>query len=174
MIYREMIRSAGHAHSIDPKLLEAMVLKESNGNPWAWNPEPHYRYLWNVKTRAPFRPLTPEEVKSEVPPKDFPCLAGDRDQEWWAQQASWGLLQLMGAVARERGFRGNYIPEICDPALNLDLGAKHLKSALQWAQGDVRIALAGYNAGRGGGAAQALLRADGYPDAVLQFYQQIP
>ena len=166
--YTELIRSISNLHGIDPLLLEAMVIKESSGNPWAWNPEPHYRYLWNVKTKAPFRTLTPEEIKSEKPPKDFPCLAGDPDQEWWAQQASWGLLQLMGAVARELGFRGGFIPEICDPAVNLKLGAYHLRNRLQWAAGDVSTALAGYNAGTAGGATGALQRAGEYPAKVLR------
>lgn len=137
-------------HHLDPDLVEAMVLQESSGDPWAWNPEPRYRYLWNVETNRPFRVLTPAEVGAETPPDDFPALAGDRDQEWWGQQASWGLLQIMGAVARERGFRGSYLPQLCEPTLNLDLGCRHLAHLLRWAGGEVPRAVAAYNAGRGG------------------------
>lgn len=108
------------------ELVLAIVQVESSGDPWAWNPEPHYRYLVNVRTGQPFRALTPLERNSETPPKDFPCLAGDPDQEWWGQQASWGLMQLMGACARERGFKGPYLTELCDPAMNLRYGCQHL------------------------------------------------
>src|SRR5687767_808548 len=94
-------------HGLDPRLLRAQVLQESGGNTWAYNPEQRYRYFWNVKLWKPFREVTDPECSSEFPPVDFPTLAGDRDQEWWAQQASWGLMQVMGAVAREHGLRGH-------------------------------------------------------------------
>jgi hypothetical protein len=80
-----------------------------------------------------------------VPPKDFPYLAGDRDQEWWAQQASFGLMQLMGGLARELGFKGAYLTALCDPDLNLQIGCKHLSALLKWADGDVTKALGAYN-----------------------------
>lgn len=147
---RDLIEREAGAHRLEPDLVSAIVSVESSFNPWAWNPEPHYRYLWNVKTRRPFRRLTPTERATEVPPVDFPYLAGDRDQEWWAQQASWGLMQLMGALARERGFKGLYLTELVDPELNLSLGCGHLASLLAWSKGDEAKALGAYNAGRGG------------------------
>jgi len=42
------------------------------------------------------------------------------------QRTSWGLMQIMGAVARERGFRG-WLTELCDPAVNLEWGCRHLR-----------------------------------------------
>lgn len=171
--YTVLCRSVATSHGIDPNLLEALVLQESGGNPWAWNPEPHYRYFWDVRHHRPFRALTSEERQSERPPKDFPCLAGDPDQEWWAQQASWGLLQLMGAVARELGFKNPYLPELCDPQVNLTLGARHLGNRLRWAAGDTKAALSAYNAGTAGGPAQAILRAGNYATEVLQKYEQL-
>jgi len=42
------------------------------------------------------------------------------------QRTSWGLMQIMGAVARERGFRG-WLTELCDPQANLEWGCKHLR-----------------------------------------------
>lgn len=122
----DLIDSAAADHKVPPALVHAMVQVESSGNTWAWNPEPHYRYLWDVKRNRPFRPLTAAEQANERPPSDFACLAGDRDQEWWAQQASWGLMQVMGAVARERGFNGEYLPRLCDPLIGLEYGCRHL------------------------------------------------
>jgi hypothetical protein len=137
------------AFRFQPALVLAVIWTESGGDQCAWNPEPAYRYLWNVRTNAPFRALTPGESASESPPSDFPFLAGDRDQEWWAQQASWGLMQPMGAVARECGFKGPYLTRLVqDPELNLQIGCTHLRKQLD-AAGNVRDALRRYNGGPG-------------------------
>jgi hypothetical protein len=147
--YRPQIVTAAKVSALDPDLVEAMVLVESAGRAWAWNPEPHYRWIWDVAKERPFRSLTQAEASSKWPPPDFRSLGGDRDQEWWGQQASWGLLQVMGAVARERGFRGLYLPELCDVATNLMLGSKHFAALLRWAGGDVWKAVGAYNGGPG-------------------------
>src|SRR3990167_4673122 len=114
---RVAVDRIARAEGLDPALVRAVIAQESGWNPYAWNPEPRWRYFWNVETGSPFRPVRTVEIANAFPPKDFPCLKGDRDQEWWAQQASWGLMQIMGAVAREQGFRGPYLPELCAPAI---------------------------------------------------------
>lgn len=149
-IFAADVALAADEYNLDPILVEAVVRVESSGDPWAWNPEPRYRYFYNVLTRQPFRPVTNEELSSKFPPTDFPTLAGDPDQEWWGQQASWGLCQVMGAVARELGFRGHYLSQLCDPRLNLHYGCQFLRSHLNWADGQIVKALGAYNAGRGG------------------------
>ena len=148
MIHRDLIRTSAQQYTLDPLLVEAVVMKESGGNPFAWNPEPHYCYLWNVKTNTPFRRLTDAEEVSERPPADFPVLAGDRGQEWWGQQASWGLMQIMGGLGRELAYRGPYLPGLCDPTTNLQFGCLHLAGLLRWAKGDIAKALSAYNAGK--------------------------
>ncbi len=110
---------------LPPQLVKAIVIVESSGDRWSWNPEPPYRYLWNVRQQAPFRKLTAAEISSEKPPSDFHSMAGARDAEWWGQQASWGYMQVMGAVAREHGFKGHF-PGLCDPLEGLNYGCKHL------------------------------------------------
>lgn len=100
------IRRAAAAAAIDADLLEAQVIVESGGHPWAMNPEPRYPYLVDVTTRRPFRPLTEAERGSNVPPADFRALAGDPDQEWQAQRMSWGLCIAAGTqVLTESGWR---------------------------------------------------------------------
>jgi soluble lytic murein transglycosylase-like protein len=140
---------------LNADLVEAIVVVESSGNPWAVNYEPRYRYLWDVAKAAPFRAMTSAEQASEIPPSDFRALAGDPDQEWVSQQTSWGLMQLMGALARELGFYGPYLPELCRVDLNLKLGCKHLSTLMRWAGGDEGKAVAAYNAGRGGWSGSA-------------------
>lgn len=160
------IAVAAAAQGLDATLVRALVLVESGGQPWAWNPEPRYRYLWDVRRAVPFRVLTEAERVAEFPPPDFPTLAGDPDQEWWGQQASWGLMQVMGAVARERGLRVPYLPVLCDPATNLGVGCGHLAALLAWAHGNVAQALAAWNGGKGGNTA-APYRNQAYADRVL-------
>lgn len=168
--HRAEIVAAAHEHGLDPDLVEAIVLIESNDRPFAWNPEPRYPYLWDVDQRIPFRRRTPEERASMFPPPDFPCLGGDPDQEYWGQQASWGLMQVMGAVAREQGFVGVYLPQLVDPGINLAYGCVVLAQHLHWAGGAVGRAVAAYNAGRGGWQTTA---GQAYAQKVLARYRQI-
>lgn len=180
MAFAEPIALSAVQHGLDRYLLTALVDKESSGEPSAWNPEPRYRYLWNVRTGHPFRRVSDLELAARFPPKDFPALAGDPDNEWWGQMASWGLTQIMGAVARELGYTAKYLPSLCtDPAANLALGAAHLAAQIKWAAGlyvglegqrqasAIRAGLAAYNGGRAGNAPTGPLRNAAYADDVL-------
>jgi len=55
-----------------------------------------------------------------------------------------GLMQLMPATAARFGVR-----DIFDPEQNIDAGARYMSWLLRRFDGDVRLALAGYNAGEG-------------------------
>jgi soluble lytic murein transglycosylase-like protein len=55
-----------------------------------------------------------------------------------------GLMQLMPATAARLGVR-----DIFDPQQNIDGGVKYVSFLLDLFDGDVRLALAGYNAGEG-------------------------
>jgi hypothetical protein len=137
--------AAANRHAIPVHLLAALCAKESSFVPGAWNPEPRYRYLWDVAKGEPFRALTPAENVSEVPPPDFAKFGGPLDQEWWGQQASWGLVQVMGGNAREHGFRGVYFTDLCDLATGLEFGCRFFARLL--ARNDVEDAVSAYNWG---------------------------
>lgn len=145
---RRVIEGVALELSLDPLVLEAIALVESGGEPTAWNPEPRYRWFWDVAQRRPFRAVTEAEVAAKRPPADFAAIAGDPDQEWWGQQASWGLLQVMGAVAREHGCRLPFLPALVDPRQGVLYGAKTFRVCLAWAGGDIEAAAAAYNGGR--------------------------
>jgi len=125
---QQIVGETAPRYGLPSGVVAAVVQVESGGNIWAWNPEPKYRWFWDVRTNQPFRPVTPEELASKIPPKDFKSCRPDidRDVEWWGQQASWGLMQLMGAVARERGFTEDFLNSLHDPAANIDVGCRHL------------------------------------------------
>jgi Transglycosylase SLT domain len=167
-LYRLELEHIAIAHGLAPDVVHAICLVESHGRRWAWNPEPKYRYFWDVKRNLPFRRLTDEEVQSEFPPVDFPTLVDDPDQEWWAQQASWGLMQVMGAVAREHGFQEPVLTQLLEAEFGLEFGCRAFKARLKWAKGDVRAALAAYNGGPAGNTPGDRLRNGGYADKVLR------
>jgi len=52
--------------------------------------------------------------------------------EAYARGMSWGLMQVMGQVARENGFTDHYLSGLCDPAAGVDLGAAYC--AKSWTQ----------------------------------------
>lgn len=142
------MRQAARDASLAPALVAAFVAQESGGDPDAWNPEPAYRYLWDVRNDRPFRALTREEAVSGIPPKDFRSLIGDPDQEWWAQRASWGLMQVMGGVARELGLKAPYLTALLRPDVGLTLGCQLLAKLSRGRT--VEDAISAYNAGVGG------------------------
>ena len=149
MKYLAQVTHYASSARLDPYLVMAMIEKESGYNPWAYNPEPRYGYLWDVHRQEPFRRLTQAESYSERPPDDFRSPRGAaRDAEWWGQQASWGLLQMMGAVARERGFTGTFLPALCNIQTSLSLGTEYLRMLID-TYGEVG-GVAAYNAGPGG------------------------
>lgn len=147
---RPLIERAAAAHRLDPDLLHAIVRVESGGDPHAIRYEPRYPYLWDVKRERPFRDLTLDERGSSSAPPDFPALRPcSRDTEWTAQRMSWGLCQLMGAVARELGYVGTFLPGLLDPAINLEFGATLLAKLLTRTKSTDK-AVQAYNAGLGG------------------------
>ncbi len=112
-----LIAEMGARYTLPGPIVLALVQVESGYCPDAWNPEPRYNYLWDVKANRPFRRLTSVELASKYPPKDFPAPPGvDPDAEYWGQQASWGLGQIMGANARGLGYQGRFLPGLAASA----------------------------------------------------------
>jgi len=55
-----------------------------------------------------------------------------------ARSMSWGLMQVMGQVAREHGFSGKFLSALCEPASGLDIGCAVLASKLAAVAGPER------------------------------------
>lgn len=128
---------AAKAEGLDPALVCAVCHHESaNWKAWAIRYEPGFydRYISHMSTLGA--------------------------TEKMARAFSYGLMQVMGQTAREFGFSGEYLTELCDPFTNLKFGCKKLARCLKLANGDVHEGLLKYN---GGGDPS-------YPDKVLKHY----
>lgn len=129
-----MAESTAKAQGVDPALLKALCHHESVD----WQ-------VWAVR----YEPAFYEKYTKPM------ALS---DTEEYTRAISYGLTQIMGETAREFGFKGKYLAELLDPAVNLQYGCQKLARCLKQHPGDVRAALNAYN---GGGNQQ-------YPDLVLQ------
>jgi soluble lytic murein transglycosylase-like protein len=82
------------------------------------------------------RYVVPLQLKSSMNGTEAHCRA-----------ISWGLMQVMGEVAREFGFKGEFLSELCDPLTGLEWGCVKLADCLKRAGGDVEAALVRWNGG---------------------------
>src|SRR5258708_13282468 len=67
--------------------------------------------------------------------------------EVYARGFSWGLMQVMGQVAREAGFDALFLSALCDPEQGLTIGCKVLHKKFDAMAGDSTRALLAWNGG---------------------------
>ena len=118
--------AAAHTHDLDPSLVCAVIEQESSWNPWAMRYEPAFftKYVASLYTN--------NKVSAS---------------EAYARGFSWGLMQVMGQVARENGFADRFLSGLCDPAIGIELGCRVLRKKLDCAKGDTAQALLAWNGG---------------------------
>jgi len=136
---RDLVATFSARYNIPANLLAALIQVESGGDSWAYRAEPTYRWLWDVREGRPYK-----GAPEAIPAPRFVAP----ETELWQQRASWGLMQVMGAVARELGYRGRYLTHLCDPEFGMEYGCRHLQAlhARFGVQGWEAVAAA-YNAG---------------------------
>jgi soluble lytic murein transglycosylase-like protein len=129
---------AADVQGLDPGLVCAVVEQESAWNPWAMRYEPAFF----TKYVAPL--YTNNKVSAS---------------EAYARGFSWGLMQVMGQVAREFGFEPVFLSTLCDPEQGLAIGCKILRKKIEAAGADVTRGLLSWNGGANAlYAAQVLAR----------------
>lgn len=100
------ITAAAIQHDIPAALLRAIVHIESSGNPFALRYEPAFLATYIDK--------------------DVPCYGASLQTERIARATSWGLMQVMGQVARELGCTDPFLSVLCHPATGIEYGCKQL------------------------------------------------
>jgi len=121
-----LARHAAEARALDPCLVCAVVEQESAWNPWAMRYEPAFF----TKYVAPL--YTNNKITAT---------------EAYARGFSWGLMQVMGQVARESGFDAQFLSALCDPEQALAVGCKVLRKKFDASNGDNTRALLAWNGG---------------------------
>ena len=129
--YADLIAAAAARHQLPAALISAICRVESSFNPHAIRYEPDFFSTY----------IMPCKLK-EVPPCSFRT-------EQRARAMSWGLMQIMGQVARERGFAGIFLSELCLPEVGIDYGCRQLRHLADryLAEWDWPGVIAAYNAG---------------------------
>ncbi|WP_111745582.1 lytic transglycosylase domain-containing protein [Salinisphaera orenii] len=126
-----LIQSVGSAHDIPPAIVAGVIEIESADQTTATRAEPYYRWCWDCRNGRPYT-ATKAQCRQFAAPDDFhapdAAKAGYYSTdatEWLHQRTSWGLMQIMGAVAREHGLKGP-IPGLCDAQTGIEYGCRHL------------------------------------------------
>lgn len=114
-------------------LLAAVIHQESAGNPYAVRYEPAFfkKYVED-KTRKTMLGYVPTRCSFET--------------EARLRAHSFGLMQCMGQLLRERGFKAEFLTEALDPKTNLKWGSEYLQTLLLKHQ-DTEAALLRWNGG---------------------------
>ena len=91
------------------------------------------------------------------------------DMERMCQKTAWGLMQVMGATARELGFDG-WLSELVDPETNIRLGVKFLgrKMSQYFERDGIEGVVAAYNGGAPRRRPDGKFVNQGYVDKVME------
>jgi len=131
---------------LDPALVCSICAHESAGwNMWATRYEPAFyaRYIEPMKDVRTFGPTISQATER-------------RDRA-----TSFGLMQVMGQVAREYGFTGEFLSELLDQHKGILYGCLKLQRSIDKNKGNVPAGLLSYN---GSGNAR-------YPDLIMSHYK---
>lgn len=135
-MYADLFHEYENLYSLPPGVLQAMAWQESKMDPEAQRYEPGFyaRYIQD-------RPK--DDLGGHWPSPGLMPEAEERA----ARATSYGLLQVMGQVARELGFVGISLHfALCDPETGVKFGAQHFSNKLKRYK-DLGAALSAYNAG---------------------------
>lgn len=151
-----MIKTAADTHGLPAGLVAAITCVESAGIPWAYRFEP--RFLSMYVSQSPER-FGQTSVLSER----------------HGRATSWGLMQIMGQVARERGCVLPYLTALCAPDAGLEWGCRHLSALAKrhrsrWGWDGV---IAAYNAGAPRRALNRDFENQHYVDRVKSYWGDI-
>jgi soluble lytic murein transglycosylase-like protein len=117
-----LARTIAERHGVDETLVCAVVEQESGWETHAMRYEPGFRAHYVAPLRLP----PTEEI---------------------ARSISWGLMQVMGQVAREHGFTGKFLSALGEPNVGMAIGCDVLAGKISAAGNDIWRALEFWNGG---------------------------
>ena len=145
---RHIYRSAT-IKRVEPELIAAIVSVESGGNTLATRYEAHYRYILKEERFARRNRIS-------------------TDTEIINQKTSWGLMQVMGGVAREHGFYGPLI-KLTEPMIGLRYGIIHFTKFID-KYDDIPAAISAYNQGGDYKNNEGTFKNQKYVDKIMARY----
>lgn len=149
-----IINDNAKAYGIDSDLIAAIIMQETSGKPFVTRFEQSYKYLVNPAAFAQLRNI------SEI-------------TEVTHQKTSWGLMQIMGGVAREAGYKAD-LPELTRPTIGMRWGCMKLKSLVdKYGMLNVADILASWNAGSPQKDPSGNYINQKYVVAALRYYNQL-
>lgn len=147
---QELLEKYCASLGVDRDLVYSIAEVESAHSHWAVRYEKGWKYFFETKQNAARLNISEET-------------------EHVLQACSWGILQVMGSVARELGFKRE-LPKLCQPTYGLFFGIKKLASIAD-RYDSVEQVIAAYNAG----SARRTLEGDfvnqSYVDKVLRVHR---
>lgn len=115
-------RQTANKYALPPDIICGICEQESSWNPWSIRFEPLFLAHYVKKLN-----LSPSEET--------------------ARSISWGLMQIMGEEARERGFSGTFLSELCDPPIGIEFGCRAFQHKMAMNSGNLDASLLSYNGG---------------------------
>lgn len=129
---QDLIKLSSEKYGIPFRFLLALAKRESSLNPLSIRYEPGYIWTYSVKEM-------------------YEIVNCSRDTMEMMQKTSWGVCQIMGAVAYEHGLR-DWATKLLDPEINLKFACEYIHVLLR-RHSEVKLenpldVYACYNAGR--------------------------
>lgn len=146
-----IIKKYANQFNIEPSLVAAICMQESGFEPWRARYEPAWPFFTFVLHYSQLLGITSET-------------------ELMFQKTSWGMMQIIGDVARELGYDG-HLPKLSLPENGILWGTKKL-SQLQKKYDDPKDVISSYNQGSPNKSVTGQYKNQDYVDNVLVYRSQ--
>lgn len=127
---------------IDPVVIQAIAEQESDYLYWAMRFEPGFYYTYIYKK------YSYNGVKKELGESGRDLLRKiSLSTEEFSRACSWGVMQVMGQVMRERGYKGILHHVLFVPEIGIEYGIRQFHRQWRRYNGDLDKTIHAYNAG---------------------------
>lgn len=150
----QIVELEAATQKLDPILLLAICTHESSFDPFRAKTEASYRWL-------------------SLPNGHALRLGITYETEVALQSISYGLMQIMGATARQFGYNGQLAELAGNPSISLHFGTLYLQHCLKLYP-KLEDTISAYNAGHPEEIANGIYRNQSYEDAVKKFMAEKP